>query len=176
MKASRHEGRWTRNPDGPLSLAEALGFVRSCGVRTPRSIHWYVAEHEGLTLREAGLEWEDDTGLRTADAIYFRGRLGVENAFTPITWETFEIKRGRVSVCVRAEVLRSLDHILFVFSHEIFELRELKSEFRRRGGSMPNRSLAHLIDPRLDGAIHERAVQYSDELVRQFRQERGLDP
>jgi hypothetical protein len=126
-----------------------------------------VAEHEGLTLREANLE--------QADASYYRIPLGVHNLNAPVEWNDLVTGRGTISVFLRSEVLESDEYTLYVFSHEVFELRELEAEFQRRGGAMTYRELAYLIEPALGGAIHQSAVRHGDELVQRLREERGLE-
>ena len=168
MKVSRYQGRWTKNPTGRLSLAEALDFVKSRGGDVLDDVLWLVAEHEGWTLREAGLE--------DADARYFRFPLDDNDRDSPIKWEKLLNDQGKVPVFLRAEVLESDEHLLYVISHEFFELAELKRVFEERSGWMTYEALAHLIEPRLGGAIHEAAVSRSDDLVHRLREERGVEP
>jgi hypothetical protein len=148
-------------------LQEALSLVRSRGVEIRDEIRWLVAEHEGLTLREAGLE--------DADAIYFRIDLVLLAQSQFVEWEELTIG-GKIPIFLREEVLESEEHTPYVFSHEFFELSELKKQFDEAGGRMTYRRLAYLIEPTLGGAIHENAVQYGDDLVQQLREERGLEP
>jgi hypothetical protein len=175
LSASRYEGRWNRRTEGPLTLREALAFVRSRGVRVPRETQWRVAKHDGLTLREVGLEWNDERGRGGADAIYFRANPGTFYPHALVRWNRLQTLRGTIPIFVRAEVLRSEDHTLYVLSHELFELRELKSVFQKRGGSMTFRELADLVNPDIGGPIHQAAVQQADLLVQRFRAERGFD-
>jgi hypothetical protein len=175
LGASRYQGKWTKNASGPLSLEEALAFVRSLGVEILDEIHWFVAEHEGLTLRAAGLEGEDENGPTHADARYFRISIDSTNVDASTSWERLRTGLGKISVCLRAEVLESDEHCLYVFSHESHELTKLKEQFDQRNGWMTYREMALLIEPRLGGAIHEEAVRFGDELVRQLRTERGIE-
>ena len=172
MKVSRYQGRWSKTPAGPLSLDEALAFVRGRGVHVPDDILWLVAEHEGLTLRETGLEREDADGLDNADVRYFGYSLNAKNQDEPIQWEAMVNAEGKGPVFLRAEVLESEAHTLYVLSHEIFGLVELKRLFKR--GVMTYLRLARLIDPRFGGLIHRDAVEYADALVGQLRSERGI--
>ncbi len=163
MATSRFQGRWVPRSGGAFSIEEALEFVRSRGVKIPRYIAWYVAEHEGLTLEECG--------LASADAMYYRSDQTGATADFLIRWDDLTI-RGRVPVWIREEVLRSEDHSLYVCSHEVFEIRQLKRAIAHAGGSISLRRLCSLIDPAYNGAIHHDAVRYSDRLVEKFRRER----
>jgi hypothetical protein len=147
-------------------LQDALSFVRSRGVEVPGEIRWFVAEQEGLSFREAGLE--------NADAMYYRTDLSAIAQSQFVSWESLTTG-GKINVFLRAEVLESEEHTLYVFSHELFELAELKKHFEAVGGEMTYRQLAYLIEPSLGGAIHENAVRHGDGLVKQVRIERGLE-
>jgi hypothetical protein len=134
-----------------------------------------VAEHEGLKLRQAGLEWDDGRGRGGADASYFRAEPGTFDPHALVRWDRLQTLRGTIPIVVRAEVLRSEDHTLYVLSHELFELRELKSEFKGRGGAMTFRERADLVNSDFGGPIHQAAVMQADLLVQHFRAERGFD-
>ncbi len=145
-------------------------------MEVPDEYAWFVAEDWFSSLREAVLERHDEFGTWGADAVYFRNRLALHNVHDAIQWERLQTTSGKISIFVRREVLKSEDHTLYVFSHELHELRELRSEFEGRGGSMLVRAFAELIEPRLGGPIHTEAVRFADELVRRFRVERGFMP
>ena len=176
VTTSRYQGLWIPRPSGPFLLEEALAFVASRGVDVSDEFQWFVAEAEGLTLREAGLEWQEGNGAGSADAIYFRMRLDPYNARTRIQWKALRTESGTTSIFLREEVLASADHTLYVVSHELFELRALRLVFEQRGDAMTLRELADLIEPQLGGPIHQDAVRHSDELVRRFRVEGGFAP
>lgn len=167
MIVSRFQGRWTKNAGGPITLNEALEFAKRRGVALPDDVEWFVAEHEGFTIREAKLENED--------ARYFRFDIDYLNIDAEVKWNRLTTRNGTIPVFLRSEVLESEEHALYVIAHEVFELTELKIEFPRRGGSMTYRAIAFLIEPELDGAIHENAVRRGDELVRRLREERGIE-
>ncbi len=150
--------------------------MKSRGVDLPDDVEWYVAEHQGLSLREAGLEWVDENGAGGADALYYRMRLTPHNIDDPIQWEEFVTASGIIPVVLRGEVLCREDHTLYVMAHELFELHALRLVIESRGGTITRRDLAFLIEPRLGGTIHVDAVRHADELVRQYRTERGLEP
>ena len=137
-------------------------FVRSRDVQVPRYLLWRVAEHEGLTLEECG--------LARADAVYYRIDQPVINADDQIEWSDLE-RNGKVPVWLRAEVLESEDHVLYVFAHEIFEIQQLKKILLQTRGSLSFRRLNYLVDPENDGAINADAVRYGDALVEKLRRE-----
>jgi hypothetical protein len=166
LRASRYQGLWRKRPTGPLTLKQALAFVRSRGVTVPRYLLWCVAEHEGLSLQECG--------LAGADATYYRTDEQVTNADFRIDWSDLE-RKGRIPVWIRAEVLESEDHVLYVFSHEIYEIKQLKRVFLQNKGSLSLRRLSYLIDPENDGAIHADAVNYSDDLVEKLWRQWDVD-
>jgi hypothetical protein len=143
-----------------------LQFVKSRNVRVPKYLLWKVAEHENLA--------PEGCGLATADATYFRTDQLIANAGLSIVWSTLE-NHGKVPVWIRAEVLESDEHTLFVFSHEVYEIKELKKTFRANGGRLTLRRLNALISPDSNGAIHNNAVRYADSLVGILRREQGDD-
>jgi hypothetical protein len=152
---------------GPLTLDQALDLVRSRGVRVPNYLSWVVAEEEGVA--------PEDCGLANADAMYYRIDQSPLNADFPVTWGDFTV-RGKVPVWLRREVLRSEDHSLYVFSHEIFEIRQLKKVIADSGGGSTLRRLCYLIDPAHNGATHLDAIRSSDALVDKLRKEWGIGP
>ncbi len=166
MVIPKFQGQWVPRPDGALSLKEAKAFVRSRGVVIPRYLFWFVPEDEGLTLEESG--------LADADAMYYRIDQAPQNAGFPVYWNELLTNRGQITVFLRREVLRSDEHCLYVLSHEIFEIRELKRVFLQNGGALTFRRLCNLIDPQFHGAIHEAAVLHGDALVENLRKERGI--
>ena len=160
LNVSRYQGRWTKRRNGRLSLDDALTLTASRGVLIPENVRWVVAEDEGLTPREAGLEWDDEHGrVCGADASYFRIRVDVHNLGARVKWDQLKTALETITIALRAEVLESEEHAIYVISHELFELGELKIVFEERGGSMTYRELADLIEPALGGAIHENAVR-----------------
>jgi hypothetical protein len=163
---SKFQGQWVPRPDGALSLKEAKAFVRSRGVVIPRYLFWFVPEDEGLTLEESG--------LADADAMYYRIDQAPQNAGFLVYWNELLTNRGQITVFLRREVLRSDEHCLYVLSHEIFEIRELKRVFLQNGGALTFRRLCNLIDPQFHGAIHKAAVLHGDALVENLRKERGI--
>ena len=91
-----------------------------------------------------------------------------------MNWNELLTKRGQITVFLRREILRSDEHCLYMFAHEIFEIRELKSVFLQNRGALTFRRLCNLIDPQFNGAIHEAAVLHGDALVERLRKERGI--
>jgi hypothetical protein len=166
LKTSRFQGHWVQHSGGPLSLKQARAFVRSRGVVIPKYLTLYLPEEYGLTLSESG--------LADADAIYYRIDQTPENADILVYWEQLLTARKQLPVALRKEVLRSDEHCLYVFSHEIFEITRLKKVFSESGGAFTFRRLGFLIDPGLNGAIHEDAVRHGDALVEELRKERGM--
>jgi hypothetical protein len=166
LKTSRFQGRWVQRSVGPLSLKQAKAFVRSRGVVIPKYLIWYLPEEYGSTLAESG--------LADADAIYYRTDQTPENADALVDWEQLLTVRKQLPVAMRKEVLRSDEHCLYVFSHEIFEITRLKKVFLENGGAITFRRLGFLIDPGLNGAIHEDAVRHGDALVEELRKERAI--
>ncbi len=132
----------------------------------PRYLLWFIPQDQGLTLEESG--------LANADAIYFRTDQAPQNVEFPIYWNELLTKRGQIPVFLRREVLQSDEHCLYVFAHEVFEIRELKNIFLKSGGALSFRRLCNLIEPRFNGAIHEAAVLHADTLVETLRKERGV--
>jgi hypothetical protein len=165
LTVSAYHGRWIPNAGRPLTIKKALQFLRSRSIVIPSHIRWGVGRLQEGEYR--------DGGLLKADAYYFRSDVGLYNVDSLIAWEDFTV-RGKVPVIVREEVLRSDEHALYVFSHEIFEIQELKRVVDLSGGAISLRRLAQLIDPVLDGSIHKEAVRYGDSLVRKLREERGI--
>jgi len=108
-----------------LSLKEAKAFVRSRGVVIPRYLFWFVPEDEGLTLEESG--------LADADATYYRIDQAPPNVGFPVYWNELYTNRSQITVFLRREVLRSDEHCLYVLADEIFEIRELKRVFLKKG-------------------------------------------
>jgi hypothetical protein len=127
-----------------------------------------------LSLREAGLERSGPGGVEQADAQYFGFTLSAKNKRDPLQWEELKAGAGKIPVFLRAEVLRSEEHALYVISHELFELGELRRLFA--SGPMTYERLAYLIEPKLGGLIHRDAVEYGDSLVGALRRERGVEP
>ena len=141
--------------------------MKSRGIDLPDDVEWYVAEDEGMTVREAGLK------LRERDAIYFRRQLLPSNASTPVEWEELK-SSGKVSIFLGGR-LESEDHVLYVLAHEVFEITQLRTAFEERGGTMTLENLAYLIEPSLRGVIHEDAVRYADAFVQTYRAEKGFE-
>jgi hypothetical protein len=145
------------------------------GVRPePDDVEWFVAEHEGFSLREAGLERADADGVEQADAQYFSFTLSFNNKDDLLQWDELRNPGGKIPVFLRAEVLQSEEHALYVISHELFELGELRRLFA--SGPMTYERLAHLIEPKLGGPVHRDAVEHGDSLVGRLRRERGIGP
>jgi hypothetical protein len=166
LKISNYQNQWAQRTGGPLSLVQAKAFVRSRGVAIPKYLRWYLPEDLGCTLAESGLS--------NADAIYYRIDQAPENADAFVHWDQLLSNRKQLPIALRKEVLWSDEHCLYVFSHEVFEISQLKKVFSENGGAITFRRLGHLIDPALDRAIHEDAVSYGDALVEKLRKERGI--
>jgi hypothetical protein len=167
LKVSRYDGLWANNPEGPLDLKRAKQLLRSRGVRIPGYLKWRIGKRkEGVYVEE---------GLKGADAFYFRSRVSFGILDVPLSWGDLHA-RGRVPVVVREDVLLSDEHTLYVFAHEIHEIEALRRCFEQAGGGLTLRKIVDLIDPEHDGVLHAEAVRYADNLVSDFRRERGLEP
>ncbi len=92
MGTSRFQGCWVIRRGGPLTIDEARNLVRSRGVKIPKYLSWYVAEHEGMALEDCGLA----------------------NADFPNGWDGLTVQ-GRVPVWIREEALQSEDHSLYFY-------------------------------------------------------------
>ena len=88
------------------------------------------------------------------------------------TFDELVNARGAILVRVRPEVLHSDEAILAVIGHEMHELSSLKKLFADNGGRLTHERLANLIQAP-QGIVHQDAVRYGDELVRNRRNSRG---
>ncbi len=139
---------WKKNADGPRLIDDAVAFVRQQGVSVPPDVRFVVAPPNLL-----------DDGVY---AFY----AGFKTTLT-YRWEALCVKprddgeEPTVVVKVRASVLESDAEILAVFSHELYELAELRAMFEVRQ-SIPGAELLNLVRAGNPGNVHDRAWDEGD--------------
>ncbi|MGD0896341.1 MAG: hypothetical protein ABR915_00810 [Thermoguttaceae bacterium] len=143
--------QWRANLDGRArSVGEAVRIARSFGVSIPDDVTFFVDE----------LGWLDE---RTTA----RGPRVTKPSGALVGWSDMLNIAGRVPFIVRPDILRSDEAIVAVFTHEMYELAELRPLLEK--GSM---TIEHYIAETREGNpgnLHERAWDVADAAVEKMR-------
>jgi hypothetical protein len=147
---------WSKNPDGPRTLEQALAIARSHGVIIPEDVVFMEVSAEDLPV--------------ATEAVYFsRSRMTADEK---ITWSQFYNNlTKKIPVRVSRSVLESDEAIVAVFAHEMYELNALRELFGASGNCMTSVRLYELVSWGRVGNLHDQAWDVADELVAAMRRQ-----
>jgi hypothetical protein len=124
-----------------------------------------------------GVRFEDPVIiLRVKDSIPLSGTIAhashLSRRFDPdsrVNWDEL-FPGGRISISVHRCVFLSDESIVAHFTHELYEVRELRKVFAEAGGSMTALDLHELIREGRKGNLHDRAWEEATHAVEAMRQ------
>jgi hypothetical protein len=125
-----------------------------------------------ITLRE-GLVIPSDVEIAWVPEDFFPPGVNASYIrFKPsqkfIAWNDFYVN-GKIRVTVSRRVLNSDEAIVAAIGHELYEINGLREIFASSPNPMKYIDVAKLIEPRLNGTLHQQAWAYADYLVNQMR-------